>query len=967
MAGSDRSCLQIRGRGSYPGSVAAPGTIVLSNVNIAGACDQYAMALHTYSTATGISMSGVNITATSPWGLFVEELGLTPHGTTLNVGNTLFNGTHTPQLTLGDVSLADIDATGATFSTVLASTACAGLPGAPGPLWTIEDKVVHSIDAAGGGRVTVCTNNWFVTPISFAPPVTTTPSVQRGVDTATAGDTVWVKGDPNPLVIYPSTVAINKALTVIGQNPTVPTAIDLSGNPTGGTVVTIPGGTTGNVTFKGFSLVTGPAATVNSNGIHVTSPGASGGTVTIQNNEIHTVQSAAGTAMENYGFIAGYGSTSALLFDNNKVYGGGDNPVLIERWLGQVDFTNNTVYRGPDDSTTKDAIFVMNYGASNITTLQRFEGNTIDMSGGTVFTGGTQGAALSVVAQYTGGAGPGGYTNVLIKNNQVVNLKPFRRGLGLWDNSSGPGDITASFVGNTISAVSNASPGAWGLRVLGGITGTTFTGNTVSGAIEAFKAQDYNGFPPTGLSLTGNTFDGTGVAGAIGVHMVAGSASLSTNIIKNNATAGIKTETGDSAAATRNHIFGNGTGYNNADPATQTATCNWWGSGTGPGPVGPGSGDTITTNVNAATWLLFADFGVDTDGDTYTSCTSDSGGDCAPTIAAINPGATEVCNGIDDNCVAGIDEGGNALCQNGQYCDGVETCGGLSGCLPGPGNPCNDGNICTVNNCVELTDTCDYTTPSGSCGLGGHVYYNLATGPNVPPSVPSDSMDTAKGVVNVTMTLTGGTAGVDLTDPSPNAGLYGFTSVAGNLLLKPSKTVNTLISPNDWDKGLASADASAIAKYAVGLITMSPNQLIAGDVSNNGLVSSFDASQVAQKVANPAFVFPVRTATGNDFAFIPVSASFTPITGPTTTDFTALLYGDVTGNWTSPESIDTPAPPVVTSSGDALPAPVRAASANGAVLYMAGSPIQTSDGHWQVTLGLQDSDGIIGLDMQADV
>jgi len=44
---------------------------------------------------------------------------------------------------------------------------------------------------------------------------------------------------------------------------------------------------------------------------------------------------------------------------------------------------------------------------------------------------------------------------------------------------------------------------------------------------------------------------------------------------------------------------------------------------------------------------------VDSDNDGYTV----SGGDCDDSNPAVNPGAVEVCNGIDDNCVGGIDEG----------------------------------------------------------------------------------------------------------------------------------------------------------------------------------------------------------------------------------------------------------------------------------------------------------------------
>jgi putative metal-binding protein/pre-peptidase/thrombospondin type 3 repeat protein len=47
------------------------------------------------------------------------------------------------------------------------------------------------------------------------------------------------------------------------------------------------------------------------------------------------------------------------------------------------------------------------------------------------------------------------------------------------------------------------------------------------------------------------------------------------------------------------------------------------------------------------------DEGFDVDADTYTSC----GGDCNDVNAAIHPGAAELCDGIDDDCDLSIDEG----------------------------------------------------------------------------------------------------------------------------------------------------------------------------------------------------------------------------------------------------------------------------------------------------------------------
>ena len=101
------------------------------------------------------------------------------------------------------------------------------------------------------------------------------------------------------------------------------------------------------------------------------------------------------------------------------------------------------------------------------------------------------------------------------------------------------------------------------------------------------------------------------------------------------------------------------------------------------------------------------DEGFDVDADGFTSC----GGDCDDGNNAVHPGVAEICNGIDDNCANGVDEGDAALCPDSDLCT-QDVCGGVSGCqhpAASDGTPCNDGNACTA------PDTCQ----TGICQPGG--------------------------------------------------------------------------------------------------------------------------------------------------------------------------------------------------------------------------------------------------------
>lgn len=105
----------------------------------------------------------------------------------------------------------------------------------------------------------------------------------------------------------------------------------------------------------------------------------------------------------------------------------------------------------------------------------------------------------------------------------------------------------------------------------------------------------------------------------------------------------------------------------------------------------------------------------DQDGDGVSSC----GGDCADGDATIHPGATEQCDGVDNNCDGQLDEGTRCADDDG---DGFSEQTG----------DCNDSNA-TINPQAHedlsngIDDDCDGITDAGAQDLDGDGY-SLAGG-----------------------------------------------------------------------------------------------------------------------------------------------------------------------------------------------------------------------------------------------
>jgi hypothetical protein len=128
---------------------------------------------------------------------------------------------------------------------------------------------------------------------------------------------------------------------------------------------------------------------------------------------------------------------------------------------------------------------------------------------------------------------------------------------------------------------------------------------------------------------------------------------------------------------------------------------------------------------------LSRDEGFDLDGDGFTSCGADGlGADCDDARAGVFPGAEEVCNGTDDDCDGTVDVLASRPCV--AACgDGVERCEGGAWICDAPATgECTPGGApgtASCGNCGTMSRTCtaactwgDYgaCTGEGECAIG---------------------------------------------------------------------------------------------------------------------------------------------------------------------------------------------------------------------------------------------------------
>ena len=158
--------------------------------------------------------------------------------------------------------------------------------------------------------------------------------------------------------------------------------------------------------------------------------------------------------------------------------------------------------------------------------------------------------------------------------------------------------------------------------------------------------------------------------------------------------------------------------------------------------------DTAASCTTDCASLKYADADSDAFGNlavSHRGCDAPGGyvsgsADCDDVNAQIHPGATETCNGIDDNCDGLIDEGG-ACPSIVYYCDQdgdtyrssdiTGTCNSYncvpSGCITTPGDDCEDINAAIHPGATEVCDGIDNDCSALTADGSGESWYGQST------------------------------------------------------------------------------------------------------------------------------------------------------------------------------------------------------------------------------------------------
>lgn len=181
---------------------------------------------------------------------------------------------------------------------------------------------------------------------------------------------------------------------------------------------------------------------------------------------------------------------------------------------------------------------------------------------------------------------------------------------------------------------------------------------------------------------------------------------------------GIQTDVVNGASAALTDIVNDNQGVRDDSSETITVGRSWWGDPSGPSGAGPGTGTSVTANVEFPAYLASSARN-DADGDGFTECT----GDADDTNPLFKP--FDSCDGFDNDQDGTIDE--NFVAQASSCGRGVCVATGVTTCVAGiAGDTCLPGTPLAANDvtCDRIDDDCDgsldeeFNSGPTSCGVG---------------------------------------------------------------------------------------------------------------------------------------------------------------------------------------------------------------------------------------------------------
>lgn len=394
----------------------AVGLVIFGNVSNVNATAEFNAGL---GTSAGVSILGWDGAGTfSPSGIVLDGSSFNGYSGLQPAISLAAPDAATPA-PFGDlISTNPISALNTTFDGTAVNTLLDG----DSDHFTIEDQIIHAIDVPGAGVVTWNPNNFYVTVNSFLPTFSTAGSIQRGVDVAAAGDTVWVDSG------------------TFTENVTITKDIDIIGDAGGGTTVTAGSGNVFYLTGAGFGTADDEVTLTNIN--LSGSAGAANAGVFIEGDADLGLFSLTNGDVEEFRLYGVYVDAAA--------YASG-NPVtsaLVQQVnLTDLDFVGNGVGGGGGTADIQFFGFNNNATLTNITTFGTRTGNNTADGGrgaiqfrGTGLADGTGVAAMGTVV----------FDNVDVSGNyrnQMIGIQRYSNVDGLSFNDVALGGVGSDLVG----------------------------------------------------------------------------------------------------------------------------------------------------------------------------------------------------------------------------------------------------------------------------------------------------------------------------------------------------------------------------------------------------------------------------------------------------------------------------------------------------------------------------------------